>query len=107
MAESRAGKGRCSADREEGLTLEQNGNVCSLTGREIDIPGAETVRVRDADEFVDLRLVFAEDESDEETAAATEAAGELAKVRRLRWRGLLHGDPSFNCYAGSPTLYTY
>lgn len=87
--------------------LEQNGNVCSLTGREIDIPGAETVRVRDADEFVNIRLVFAEDESDEETAAAIEAAGELAKVRRLRRRGLLHGDPSFNCYAGSPTLYTY
>lgn len=87
--------------------LEQNGNVCSLPGREIDIPGAETVRVRDADEFVNIRLVFAEDESDEETAAATEAAGELAKVRRLRRRGLLHEYPSFNCYAGSPTLYTY
>ena len=34
------------------------------------------MRVRDADEFVNIRLVFAEDESDEETAAATEAAGE-------------------------------
>lgn len=68
MAESRAGKGRCSADREEGLTLEQDGNVRTLPGREIDIPSTETMRVREADEFIDFRLIFAEDESDKETA---------------------------------------
>lgn len=84
MAESRAGKGRCSADREEGLTLEQNGNVRSLPGREIDIPGAKTVRVRATDEFIDFRLIFAEDESDEKTATTVETASKFAKVMCLR-----------------------
>lgn len=91
--------------RADSSAMQKNGNVRALPGRKIDIPGAETVRVWETDELIDLWLVFAEDKSNEETAAAIEAAGEFAKVRRLRRRGLLHGDSSFNCYAGLPALY--
>ena len=56
--------------RADASALQKNGNVRALPGRKIDIASTEAVGVREADELIDLWLVFAEDESNDETAAA-------------------------------------